>query len=275
MVRIARRNSVNKHALVVRIDGRSRYRTTQGFVRSSGVVQSSPCFSVSHHIALSLRRMVIFFLVSSKVSRHPQSLVRVRVLIPLRSTLRHSLSPRIPVSFASCVLSRSFSLYCLWWDNFVSYPSLVVLTTNILTKDGALVSLTLASPLVSNGIHKRACLVFECRIDGEVSILRNVPPPLYLLRCFEQPVPAVAKGTWTAVPYQPSETATAVSTPKPVKQLGTDPKQGTGTVLEPSPALPFGAESSSANAGVALASHGSGLAMTLTGFLVTVLAFDL
>jgi len=78
-------------------------------------------------------------------------------------------------------------------------------------------------------------------------------------------------GTWTPVPYQPSETATAASTPTPVKQqLGAGTDQGSGSVLEPSSALPFGA--SSANAGVTLASHGSGLGLALTGLLATVLA---
>ena len=68
------------------------------------------------------------------------------------------------------------------------------------------------------------------------------------------------KGTWTATPYRASETAAAASTPTPVnQQVGADPNQGT--------------ELSSANAGVALTSYGSGLTMALTGLLATVLAF--
>jgi hypothetical protein len=68
------------------------------------------------------------------------------------------------------------------------------------------------------------------------------------------------KGTWTATPYRASETAAGASTPTPVnQQVGADPNQLT--------------ELSSANAGVALTSYGSGLTMALTGLLATVLAF--
>lgn len=119
---------------------------------------------------------------------------------------------------------------------------------------GQILSLTLASPLPSDGLYKRYCIKYACRLDDD-------PPP-------------VAVGNWTPVPYQKSETPTAVSTSTPVnQQLGADPTQGTGSVLEPSSALPSGARSSNANTGVALAVHESGLGIALTGLLVTVLAF--
>lgn len=84
----------------------------------------------------------------------------------------------------------------------------------------------------------------------------------------------MAVGTWTPAAYQPSETVTAASTPTPVNQkLGADSKQSTESALEPSPPSPSGTESNkSANAGVALAFHGSGLGIALTGLLATVLA---
>jgi hypothetical protein len=218
--------------------------------------------------------------VSSSVSGHPavsclcestyiSALGLVAFHFPLHSLVPISCSL---ISCASCVLLH-FSLCYLSWDKFASYPPLVTPAANILTKDGAIVSLTLASPLLSDGMEKRFCKSYNCRFDDDVSTLQDVPPPLYLLRYFEQPAP-VAVGTWTPKPYQSSETATAASAPTPVKQnLGTNPTQGTGSVLEPSPALPSGTESSSANAGVALAFHGSGLGIALTGLLVTVLAF--
>jgi len=121
---------------------------------------------------------------------------------------------------------------------------------------GQILSLTLASPLPADGMNKRVCIKYNCRLD-------DAPPP-------------IAVGTWTPSPYQPSETATAASTPTPVnQQLGADSTQSTGSVLEPSSAFPSGTKSSSANAGVALASHGSGLGLgiALTGLLATVLVF--
>ena len=93
--------------------------------------------------------------------------------------------PPLSVLGVSCVLLHSFSLYCLSWDRSASYFSLVMPTTNTLTKDGAPVSLTLASPLASDGVYKRYCQLGLCRVDGDVSTFLNVPPPLYLLRYFE------------------------------------------------------------------------------------------
>lgn len=76
-------------------------------------------------------------------------------------------------------------------------------------------------------------------------------------------------GTWTPTPvlHQASQTATTTSTPSLAKpELGADPGQDSGSESQPSP-------THSANAGIALASHGSVLGMALTGLLATVLAF--
>ncbi|KAF8500209.1 hypothetical protein F5888DRAFT_1680126 [Russula emetica] len=184
--------------------------------------------------------MVDFYLCLLMCPGIPQCLVCVRVLIPLHEAL---LQPAFP-----CIHSFQFPT-----PRFVCFMRSLSLLLPLLLVVGQILSLTLASPLASDGMYKRFCRFYACRVDGEPA-----GPP--------------AVGTWTPVPYHPS-TATAASTPTPVKQkLGAD-KQSTDSVLEPSPAVPFATESSSANAGVALASHGSGLAMALTGLLATVLAF--
>ncbi|KAH9992291.1 hypothetical protein BJV77DRAFT_1002917 [Russula vinacea] len=72
-----------------------------------------------------------------------------------------------------------------------------------------------------------------------------------------------AVDTWT-----PSPASQTVSTPTLANstQVGSDPGRGTGSVLEPSPALPSTKNS-------ATASHGTVLYMGLTSLLATVLAF--
>ena len=158
------------------------------------MVQSSLCFSVSHHIAFSPGRMVDFFLVSFNVSGHPavsclcQSTYTSAIGLsgfrfPLHSAFARSNFP-LPVSCTPCVLLHSFLLSCSSWDKFASYFRLITPAINTLTKDGAIVSLTLASPLASDGIHKRFCRFYNCRVDGEVSTTQNVPPPSYFTKIF-------------------------------------------------------------------------------------------
>ncbi|KAF8480241.1 hypothetical protein DFH94DRAFT_692577 [Russula ochroleuca] len=89
-------------------------------------------------------------------------------------------------------------------------------------------------------------------------------------------VPDTTEGTLTASPvfHQASQTATTLSTPTPANPpVAADPGQDSGLVLEPPSSTPSsGSHLSSANAGIALASHGTVL-MALTGLLATVLAF--
>ncbi|KAH9992292.1 hypothetical protein BJV77DRAFT_1002924 [Russula vinacea] len=89
--------------------------------------------------------------------------------------------------------------------------------------------------------NKRQCRLWECKFG----------------------MPGVI-GTWTPSPalHQVSQTATTLSTPTLVNsQVAADPGQDSGSHL------------SSANVGVALASHGTLLSMALTGLLATILVF--
>jgi len=118
---------------------------------------------------------------------------------------------------------------------------------------GHILSPTFASPSTSNGVGKRMCQAYGCRIKGEATT-ENVPA-----------------GTLPLDPYHASETSTAASTPTIAKpQLGADTEQSTGSALTPtlSPT-----PSRSANAGVALASYDTVLFTVLVGWLATVLAF--
>jgi len=84
----ARRNSVKRHA-VWRIDGRSRHRTTHKDITE---LCSPPLFlGFSPHYISS----VDIFLCLPMCPGIPQSLVCVRVLIPLRKALLHSAFPCI------------------------------------------------------------------------------------------------------------------------------------------------------------------------------------
>jgi hypothetical protein len=132
---MARRNSVNKHALspvsMDAADTGQQVRTSLGPEPCSLLwsVQSSLVsrFFLPPHI-VSGKNGEIFFLCLLTCQRILWPLVCVRVLIPLQYTLPHSTFPCIrsfqfltPVSFASCVLPHFFLLVCLWWDKFVSY----------------------------------------------------------------------------------------------------------------------------------------------------------
>lgn len=89
MARIAVRNSSNKHALSpVSMDathtGQPRTRTTRKGIQELCSLAGGLCLSVSHHIAFPAGRMVEFFFLCLLMCQDiPQSLVCVRVLIPL------------------------------------------------------------------------------------------------------------------------------------------------------------------------------------------------
>lgn len=160
--------------LVTRIDGRSGHR--KDIREPCSLFVAGLCFSVSHHITFSPGIMVDIFLCLLMCLGIQRALVCVRVLIPLAlrpycislsPAFARSNFPPLSVLCASCVLLHSFSLYCLSWDKSASFFSLVMLTINTLTKDGAIVSLTLASPLASDGMHKRFCQFLLCRVGGD------------------------------------------------------------------------------------------------------------
>ncbi|KAF8480279.1 hypothetical protein DFH94DRAFT_468542 [Russula ochroleuca] len=120
---------------------------------------------------------------------------------------------------------------------------------------GHLLSLTLASPLDLGGtLHQNK------RRDG------------YPAEEFKYHVPGTL--TTSAVSHQVSQTTATLSTPTPANpKVAADPGQDPGSVSEPSRNSSSGSNLSSANAGVALASHGTVLSIALTGLLATVFAF--
>ncbi|KAH9992293.1 hypothetical protein BJV77DRAFT_1002928 [Russula vinacea] len=110
-----------------------------------------------------------------------------------------------------------------------------------------------------------------CFLSWDIFI---VPPTWRLPGYFEK---SASEPTFTASPvfHEESQTPTTLSTPTPVNpQVDADPGQDSGSAPSPPPAPtpPSGSHLSSANAGVALASHGTVL-VALTGLLGTVLAF--
>ena len=140
------------------------------------------CFSVVHYITHPPGRMSDVFLCLRMCPGIPQSLVCVRVLIPLICIrpcciqLQFPLHSLVPISHSPLRVLDACSFIP---PRFVAYrgTSLQVtllwsrLQPNILTKDGAIVSLTLASPLPSesDGKYKRFCMKYDCRLDDDVS----------------------------------------------------------------------------------------------------------
>ena len=174
------RNSVNKRALSpVSMDaadtGRRHLRTSPSFVRSCGLAS---LFTTSHTLREECRMFSCVF-ECVWVSRSPLSVSEylylcirpcriIQLQFPLHSLVPISHSPFRVLDACSFIPPR-----------FVAYrgTSLQVtllwsrLQPNILTKDGAIVSLTLASPLPSESDrkYKRFCMKYDCRLDDDVS----------------------------------------------------------------------------------------------------------